>query len=210
MAPPSPAPSPTLYFGFGSNLWLSQMRTRCPSSPYLGIALLPSYTFIINARGYANVVYSLSPQNSSSKESRYAHSVYGLVYALPPTDEAALDRNEGVPTAYTKEYLPCDFWAAPEGGGPVDVSVPPTEKGKPMLVYVDRKRVTGGTPKEEYVFRMNRGIEDALSMGVPRAYVDEVMRKWIPEEKGGKGRKSLEEKAWRQAGAFVDENVGGG
>ena len=63
-----------------------------------------------------------------------------------------------------------------------------------MLVYIDRKRVTDDKPKEEYVYRMNRGIDDAIKMGVPKAYVEEVMRPFIPAEKDVKGRKSLEEK----------------
>lgn len=96
-----PADSPTVYFGFGSNLWLEQMRTRCPTSNYLGVARLNGYRWIINDRGYANVVSSPS-KNSSKKQ--YKHTVFGLVYSLLLADEARLDRNEGVPKAYTKEY----------------------------------------------------------------------------------------------------------
>lgn len=192
--------SPTIYFGFGSNLWLEQMRTRCPTSTYLGVARLSDYKWIINSRGYANVVSS----PSTSKSPKHAHVVYGLVYSLLPSDETRLDRNEGVPEAYTKEYLPCDFWAS-EDGKPVDVSDEPTEKGMKMLVYIDRKRVSEDKPKEEYIYRMNRGIDDAVRMGVPKAYVEEVMRTFIPEDQGG--RKSLEEKARRQAVEFIDENV---
>lgn len=46
----------TLYFGYGSNLWKHQMVQRCPTSKYLGIARLNDYRWIINERGYANVV----------------------------------------------------------------------------------------------------------------------------------------------------------
>ncbi|KAL9584321.1 MAG: hypothetical protein Q9203_004702, partial [Teloschistes exilis] len=57
---PSPDPRPlpnhpenkqTLYFAYGSNLWLHQMSLRCPSSVYVGVARLPNYRWIINARG---------------------------------------------------------------------------------------------------------------------------------------------------------------
>lgn len=74
-----------------------------------------------------------------------------------------------------------------------------------MLVYIDRKRVTDDKPKEEYVYRMNRGIDDAITMGVPVAYVKEVMRPFIPAEEDAGNRKSLEEKARKQAVEFVDE-----
>ncbi|OJD31688.1 aig2-like protein [Diplodia corticola] len=78
-SPPAP---PTLYFAYGSNLWLDQMRRRCPSSTYLGIGRLSNnsssnntstssstnpnpnpnahpnrgWRWIINERGFANVV----------------------------------------------------------------------------------------------------------------------------------------------------------
>lgn len=193
--------TPTVYFGYGSNLWLHQMRTRCPTSTYLGVARLPNYAWIINDRGYANVV---SAPSSTSTSDDYTHTVFGLVFSLLPADEKRLDANEGVPHAYTKEYLTCDFWASSDGK-PVDVNDAPTETKK-MLVYIDRKRVTEDKPKEEYVYRMNRGIEDAVKVGVPRAYVKEVMRRFIPGDADGKKRRSLEDKARRQAVEFVDEN----
>lgn len=33
----------TLYFGYGSNLWIDQMNRRCPESRYVGIGLLPDW-----------------------------------------------------------------------------------------------------------------------------------------------------------------------
>ncbi|KAI9646721.1 hypothetical protein NHQ30_004718 [Ciborinia camelliae] len=56
--PPSfPKPqTPTLYFAYGSNLSLTQMQTRCPNSTYYGLGLLQGYRWIINERGYANIV----------------------------------------------------------------------------------------------------------------------------------------------------------
>ncbi|KAL1598909.1 hypothetical protein SLS60_008054 [Paraconiothyrium brasiliense] len=200
MAPDS---SPTIYFGFGSNLWLHQMATRCPTSTYLGVARLNNYKWIINDRGYANVV-EVGPKSTSKSE--YSYVVYGLVYSLLPSDESRLDKNEGVPHAYMKELLACDFWASKDGEK-VDVTAFPTESGKKMLVYIDRKRMNERTPKEEYVYRMNRGIEDAVKVGVPEAYVSEVMRRFVPAERKEDKRRSHEEKAKRQAVEFVDENL---
>ncbi|KAF2705617.1 hypothetical protein K504DRAFT_460329 [Pleomassaria siparia CBS 279.74] len=197
------ASSPTIYFGYGSNLWLHQMDLRCPTSKYLGVARLNGYKWIINGRGYANVV------EVKSKADRHKHVVFGLVYSLKKKDEARLDVNEGVPDAYTKEYLACDFWASTDGGK-VDVDQDQSVEKK-MLVYIDRKRVEESTPKKEYIVRMNKGIVDAVKMGVPEEYVHSVMRRFIPEEGGnvdgdGKEGKEMEKKALRQAVAFVDEN----
>lgn len=35
-----PIPPITLYFAYGSNLWLKQMSFRCPEATYLGMGLL--------------------------------------------------------------------------------------------------------------------------------------------------------------------------
>lgn len=188
--------TPTVYFGYGSNLWLHQMSTRCPTSTYLGVARLPHYTWLINSRGYANIV----ERNSSAPS--YSDHVYGLVYSLLPSDEKQLDRNEGVPVAYTKELIRCEFWPG-NTYEKVNTSSPPAET-REMLVYIDRNRTTPDVPRDEYVYRMNQGIRDALERGVPAEYVRDFMRKFIPErdeEAGG-----IEEFAKTQAAQFKDES----
>lgn len=176
-----------LYFGFGSNLWLSQMQLRCPTSTYRGLGRLKDYKWIINSRGYANVV-----SNEGSE-------VYGLVYQLRATDEANLDVNEGVPEAYTKELMTVDFWSA--SVTPHAPANPHTSKPMEMLVYIDRKRVEASSPKPEYVYRMNMGIRDALSEGMPSRYVDEVLREFIPPGQD----EAVAELAKKQAVTFEDE-----
>ncbi|KAF1939976.1 hypothetical protein EJ02DRAFT_456427 [Clathrospora elynae] len=174
--------APTIYFGYGSNLWLHQMRTRCPTSRYLGIARLNRYRWIINERGYANVVQKCEDQQgTASKPSKYADVVFGLVYSLQEEDERRLDRNEGVPIAYTKEVLECDFWSSSNTEHKVDTTKKPDET-KDMLVYIDRRCITPDEPQKEYIYRMNQGIDDAIKLGVPERYVWDVIRKYIPEE----------------------------
>jgi gamma-glutamylcyclotransferase len=203
---------PTIYFGYGSNLWLHQMSIRCPSSQYLGIARLNDYKWLINDRGYANIVETSSnvtTSTSTSSSNSPNNVVFGMVYSLNEEDEKKLDKNEGVPVAYTKESLRCDFWSAGKPTHPMDkhskveVSEPPSTT-QDMLVYIDRQRVTPDGPRKEYVYRMNRGIDDALELGVPKNYVDEVMRKYIPADEGGE--KSMEEFAAKQAAQFRDES----
>jgi hypothetical protein len=200
-ATPSQSQS-VLYFGYGSNLWIQQMHSRCPNSHYLGIARLKGYKWIINSRGYANIVEL--PKESSL---RTRSEAWGLVFYLTPSDEARLDKNEGVPVAYTKENLRVDFWRHKLEEGKVRINIG-DEKPVPeeTLVYIDRGRVQEAKPKEEYVVRMNKGIEDALAFGVPEAYVEEVMRKFIPAVKDGKVDEQIARKAEEQALRFVDEN----
>jgi hypothetical protein len=194
----------TIYFGYGSNLWAKQMHTRCPDSTFLGIGRLASHNWIINSRGYANVARinaSTPPVDAGFPEA------WGAVYRLSGSDEARLDRNEGVPYAYTKERLGVEFWpvreAAGEEEGGREGEGRTGGKQMTMLVYVDYRRAAWGRPQEEYVYRMNRGIEDALRWGVPRGYVERVVRKFIPGAEGLDGGRS-EVLALKQAEEFVD------
>ncbi|KAF9875537.1 AIG2-like family protein [Colletotrichum karsti] len=176
----------TLYFAYGSNLSPTQMTDRCPSSPPLGLAHLPGYTFIISTRRYANVVQNPTTSAPGSDDP----GVYGVLYALDPDDEAVLDGYEGVPDAYTKEYMLVDVLEAslpePALGGnsaPKTAAGPVLRKTKSVnaLVYIDRLRTEHSQPWPEYVFRMNRGVQEAAAQfGLPAAYVEDVIRKWIP------------------------------
>ncbi len=172
--------------------------------------------------GYANVVETGS-QNDE---------VWGLIYELTPEDEDELDINEGVPVAYEKRTFEVDFWrktseasvvedngnhagnvssnddsasGSETGGmsGPAGKEVNPERV--PMLVYIDFSRVEDSTPKKEYVYRMNQGIEDALKEGVPKEYIERVMRKFIPESDGED--EESRELALQQARRFVDDNT---
>lgn len=209
---PIPASNSTIYFGYGSNLWLHQMDLRCPTSRYLGVARLSGYKWIINDRGYANIV-EVSENDTvalhiSDADDNYSNVVFGLVYSLQTTDEARLDVNEGVPIAYTKEQLPCDFWKSKDGKS-VNVEKDYFFERK-MLVYIDRNRTTDDKPKKEYIVRMNEGIKDAIKMGVPEGYVEAVMRRFIHEGKEDESDKEenvkMQKRALEQAVAFTDEN----
>ena len=166
--------TPRLYFAYGSNLSLTQMASRCPTSTYHSLGVLHNYTWIIGPRGYANVLLSNS---SSHTTDSYDKKVYGLLYTLESEDEALLDRAEGVPRAYTKHMLDIEI---------VSNSEQQTEKQVvKALVYVDLVRTGTGVCQEEYVGRMNRGIRDAVDKGMPRKYVEAVLRRWVREEDVG-------------------------
>jgi gamma-glutamylcyclotransferase len=190
---------PTIYFGYGSNLWREQMSKRCPNSTYVGIGRLSGYRWQINDRGYANVV------KLASTSADIGDVVYGLIYTLTPDDELRLDANEGVPDVYTKEILSIDFWPSLSIKSTHDIDKAAKPEKKDMLVYVDTKRVKDSKPKAEYVIRMNHGIDDALAAGVPEEYVNEVLRKSIPPIDMSTLDHGLKEQAKRQAGSFRDE-----
>jgi len=196
----STASDTTIYFGYGSNLWLHQMKMRCPTSEYLGVARIIGYRWMINERGYANIVETTSPPEREDRTRvPVTNVVYALVYRLQAKDERRLDCNEGVPIAYKKEYLDAEFWPTRKDGKAVDVTQQ-CEKRK-MLVYINRQQTQDRQPKKEYIYRMNMGIKDAVKAGVPPAYVEKVMRKYIPEKDDG----DLKEMAEKQALVFEDE-----
>lgn len=184
-------PETLLYFAFGSNLSSTQMRSRCPGAAGLGLAFLPGYDFIINERGFANVVVRTTATTTATAGSSTSTTtttpgdgsrggggggVYGVLYRLSsPAEKERLDGYEGVPWAY--EDLVLDVEQLSGGGGSGTTSVTVVR----ALVYVDRARVKPSAPRDEYVVRMNAGIREAgAEWGLPRGYVRDVMRRYIP------------------------------
>ena len=138
------------YFAYGSNMWQSQMRRRCPQRRLLGLAELAGYRWIINSRGFANIVAELRGR------------VLGVLYAISATDEAALDRFEGVALGhYRKEEV-----AVRQGG-----------ESLCALVHIDAITAEG-LPQPEYIHRINAAIGDAQH---PEVYVASVIRRFVPE-----------------------------
>jgi hypothetical protein len=135
-------------------------------------------------------------------------AVFGILYEMDPEDEFLLDGYEGVDHAagpsrlgekvpvevrpreqgcgeYNKWYLPATVtrWMDEEqrvlrmGATAVAESGPQVTT---VLVYVDEERVRLGFPRDEYIPRMNRAIREAESIGFPKHWADDVMRKLIP------------------------------
>jgi gamma-glutamylcyclotransferase len=202
----SSATKDTVYFGYGSNLWRQQMAERCPHSTFVGIGRLSGYRWQINDRGYANVVELHSDTtNSNAATSEFEDVVYGLIYTLTALDESRLDKNEGVPYAYTKEILAVDFWPATSTESTTSVDTAAKPEKKDMLVYIDRTKTKDSKPKKEYIVRMNHGIDDALAAGVPKEYVNKVIRKSIPPLDEKEIDQDLKDQVRRQARNFTDE-----
>jgi gamma-glutamylcyclotransferase (GGCT)/AIG2-like uncharacterized protein YtfP len=79
------------YAAYGSNLNLSQMSRRCPSAKVVGKAMLKGYRLAF--RGVATI-----------EKDEKAETPVG-VWAITESDERALDRYEGYPSYYRKEYV---------------------------------------------------------------------------------------------------------
>ena len=85
----------TFYIAYGSNLNTQQMAYRCPTAEAVGIDMLDGYQLIFNG------VATLIPEANSS--------VPIVIWKIDKACEMALDKYEGVPRLYRKEYLPINI-----------------------------------------------------------------------------------------------------
>jgi len=92
--------------------------------------------------------------------------------------------------AYNKWYIPAKItkWLDRVHSSGEEEEVEKKEEGEEedgddvtVLVYVDEQRVKPGPPKSEYIGRMNRAIAESVELGMPKDWVESVMRKAIPE-----------------------------
>lgn len=119
------------YLAYGSNLNLSQMRRRCPNAKKVGSFLLKGYE--LEFRYYLTI-----------KKSPNGEVPLGI-FEIDETGERNLDRYEGYPTHYRKEYL--------------DVEL----NGKPIkaLVYIMNEEIRGVmVPDMFYVNTCLQGYKD--------------------------------------------------
>jgi Gamma-glutamyl cyclotransferase, AIG2-like len=86
--------SPVVYFAYGSNLHLTQMRSRCPESALLQPALLEGYrlAFRGHSRRWGGGAATILPAPGDT--------VPGLLYLLSAADLALLNGFEGHPHVY--------------------------------------------------------------------------------------------------------------
>lgn len=176
---------------------------------------LKGFRWIIYQRGFANIVEvdghkeeGDDEKEEKGKEGDYRNQVWGMMYSLEEKDEKLLDEREGVPVAYRKEWIECEFWTVPEDAAsssssreeeedddvkkevdeekkkkkrnPADITKRPGKEK--MLVYINREMTDEGEIRKEYISRMNCGIKDAVKEGLPREYVEQVLRRWIPAD----------------------------
>ena len=80
-----------LYFAFGSNLEIDQMRERCPGCEPVGPALLRGREL-----GFAYLSQNFPPGGAADVVEVDGAEVWGALYRLTPADLESLDRFEHV------------------------------------------------------------------------------------------------------------------
>ena len=84
------------YLAYGSNLNMEQMARRCPGAEPIGAALLPNSELVFR-RGFLTI------------EPKQGSSVPVGIWRISDENEKALDRYEGFPKFYRKEYFDLPF-----------------------------------------------------------------------------------------------------
>lgn len=110
---------------------------------------LSDYKWIIYERGYANIVESA------------ADYILGEIFLLSESDVKLLDSFENVKGNYYHK----ETHLIETANGDMD-----------CIVYIDSNKKTG-TPTEEYICRINRGIKES---NLPPDYVKKYIRPFVP------------------------------
>jgi len=119
-----------LYFGYGSNLDMAQMKRRCCDSIPLTKVFLPGQIL-----SFSNVL-TIEPDEESS--------VVGAIYLVSARDEKALDRYEGYPRTYSKRKTRMTLQG----------------ERKDVFYYTLNDPYTWGTPALYYYRTVARGYKD--------------------------------------------------
>ncbi|KAG5918499.1 hypothetical protein E4U42_006837 [Claviceps africana] len=199
-------PGAKYYFAYGSNLHMKQMQRRCPNSKYVGFGRLPDFRWQINERGFANVV---------AAEGHWVDGlVYEIDDRDESKLDISEGVSKG---AYEKRHMPvslrpacCSLYRRPVSwlvarGGPSEARTKANHVHRrskaaaasafasverrtcSVLVYISLVHVTDSGPRDEYVGRINRGLRDAVSLGMEEDYIRNCIRPFVPETSPGAG-----------------------
>ena len=134
-----------IYFAYGSNMDLDQMKVRCPGSEALGIGQLSHYTmgFTRWSRSWKSGTADILPERGKT--------VYGVLFDLTFEGLKKLDKFADYPNSYLRQ----------------DVTVTCGEELLPAMTYVARRQGVF-LPSQSYIGKMvHGGVQNQL----PEAYI---------------------------------------
>ncbi len=117
---------PMFYFAYGSNMCSARLRDRVPSACRLVIGKITGYRLVFHKRS----------KDGSSKANAYftgreSDVVWGVVFALDPSEKRALDNEEGLHSGYDETTVT----VASEAGGVAAVMYCATDIDDSLLPY---------------------------------------------------------------------------
>ena len=138
------------YFAYGSNLYPERLRRRCPTAVALGPLRLPGWRLAFHKRSDVDG----SAKCDLVETGALTDAAYGVVYGLDPADKPALDRAEGLGTAYHERRVDTEEYGA-------------------VFFYVAEPRgITTGLAPLTWYHRYV--LEGARLHGLPEAYLDAI------------------------------------
>ena len=134
-----------IYFAYGSNMDLDQMKARCPSTQVIGVGCLAHYRMAFTrwSRSWKSGTADILPERSQS--------VYGVLYDLTLEDLKKMDAFADYPKSYVRQ----------------DVVVACDGASLPALTYVARRQGVY-LPSRSYVGKMVRG---GVFHHLPESYI---------------------------------------
>lgn len=134
-----------IYFAYGSNMDLDQMKMRCPGSEVIGIGELSHYAMAFTrwSRSWKSGTADILPERGKS--------VYGVLFDLTFEGLKKLDKFADYPNSYLRQ----------------DVNVLFEGEVLPAMTYVARRQGVF-QPSKSYVGKMVHGAEQSQ---VPVEYI---------------------------------------
>lgn len=140
-----------LYFAYGSNMHLAQMKERCPGGRFLKPAALEGHRFVYDG-------YSVDRQGSTANiVPSPIESVRGALFEITERDKLALDAHEGYPKAYDRKEF--------------DVRDAEGNVHRAMAYFRTGRAI--GKPHPDYEKVVLEGARDCR---LPEDYVDKYLR----------------------------------
>lgn len=133
------------YIAYGSNMDLDQMEYRCPDSAIVTTITLDGWRLMFKGSQSGNY---------ATIEREDGCQVPALLWEISDADERSLDRYEGFPTFYYKQYL----WVNGYG---------------PALVYIMHETRPHGVPSQRYYDVMDKAYK---LLKMPRKILREALR----------------------------------
>ena len=124
------------YLAYGSNLNKEQMKHRCPGAEPIGAAVIRDYELVFR-RSYLTI------------EPKKGDVVPVGIWRISDANEAALDRYEGYPKFYRKQYFEIPFWMPGDDG-----------QNERCLAYVMQDGHPIQAPTNEYLTICRIGYKD--------------------------------------------------
>lgn len=123
------------YFAYGSNMNLEQMKYRCPNSKVKDSFFLEGFELEFKNQGLGT--YATVKKSENSK-------VPVVMWEITEQDESTLDRYEGCPSFYRKEYVSIEF----------------NDEVHDVLIYIMNDQ-RYGIPSKEYIHAIEEGYISA-------------------------------------------------